>query len=168
MRYDESRTGERIKFQQSSTTRKCHMSLLYFNSQQRHRIRDASESGTPYLDCMEANYARIDTFISVAQLIGRLRQSHYDILGAVLIISSMSELIELIQNQEFLEDIPVFLVLPVDDPEVNSLGHALRPRYLTSAGHDELEIRDVLVQFIRKLKEQFRDLNGAARSDDQE
>jgi len=144
------------------------MSLLYLHSQQCHRITDASGNGAPYLDSIESNYARIDTFISVAQLIGRLRQSHYDILGAVLIISSMSELIDLNQNQEFLEDIPIFLVLPVDDPEMNSLGHALHPRYLASAGRHELEIRDVLVQFIRKLKEQFRDFHGAARSDDQE
>ncbi len=134
------------------------MSLLYFNSQQSYRITDGSENGPLYLDCIESAYARIDTFFSVAQLIGRLRQSHHDIIGAVLIISCISELIDLIQNQELLEDIPLFLILPVDDPEMNSLGHALSPRFVTSVDRNDTETRDVLVQFVQKLKAQFRDV----------
>ncbi len=132
------------------------MSLLYFNSQQSCRIKTNSGSGPLYLDCIESAYARIDSFISVAQLVGRLRQSHHDIIGAVLIISSISELIDLIQNQELLEDIPIVLILPVDDPEMNSLGHALSPRYVTSVDHSDVETRQVLVQFVQKLKEQCR------------
>ena len=132
------------------------MSLLYFNSQQSFRIMDGSGYPPLYLECIESAYARIDMFISVGQLVGRLRQSHHDIIGAVLIISSTSELFDLIQNQELLEDIPIFLVLPVDDPEMNSLGHSLSPRYLTSIDHNDMEIRQVLVQFVQKLKEQCR------------
>jgi hypothetical protein len=131
------------------------MSLLYFNSQQ-SGITDATGSGPLYMDCIESVHARIDVFISVSQLLSRLRQSHHDILGAVLVISSMSELIDLIQNQELLEDVPIILILPVDDPEMNSLGYSLRPRYLTSVSHNEMETRDVLTQFVRKLKEQLR------------
>jgi hypothetical protein len=134
------------------------MSLLYFNSRQSCRIETNSGSGPLYLDCIESTYARIDTFNSVSQLIGRLRNSRYDILGAVLVISNISELFDLIQNQELLEDIPIILILPVDDPEMNSLGHALSPRYVTSVDHIDMEIRQVLVQFVRNLKEQFRNV----------
>lgn len=140
------------------------MSLLYFNSQQSYRIMDGSGKDPLYLDAIESTYARIDTFISVAQLIGRLRQSHHDILGAVLIISNMSELIDLIQNQELLEDIPIILILPVDDPEMNSLGHSLSPRFVTSVDHNDGETREVLVQFVQKLKEQFRNVNCGLHS----
>jgi hypothetical protein len=132
------------------------MSLLYFNSQQPFRFMDGSGNAPQYLECIESAYARIDTFISVGQLVGRLRQSHHDILGAVLIISSTSELFELIQNQELLEDIPIVLVLPVEDPEMNSLGYSLSPRYLTSIDQNDMEIRQVLVQFVQKWKEQCR------------
>lgn len=117
---------------------------------------DGSGNAPQYLECIESAYARIDTFISVGQLVGRLRQSHHDILGAVLIISSTSELFELIQNQELLEDIPIVLVLPVEDPEMNSLGYSLSPRYLTSIDQNDMEIRQVLVQFVQKWKEQCR------------
>ncbi len=130
------------------------MSLLYFNSQQPNRIVDGSGNGPLYLGCIESAYARVANFFSVAQLFDRLRQSHHDILGAVLIISNMSELMGLIQSQELLDDIPVVLILPVDDPEMISLGHVLHPRYLTSFDHSEMEVRDVLVQFVQKLKEQ--------------
>ena len=129
------------------------MSLLYFNSQLSYRIMDGSENGASYLECIESAYARIEPFIFVTHLIGRLRQSHHDIIGAVLVISSMSEMIELIQNQELLADIPIVLILPVDDPEMNSLGHSLRPRYLTSIDHNDAEIRDVLVHYVQKMKE---------------
>jgi hypothetical protein len=132
------------------------MSILYFNSQQSCRIHTDSGNSPLYLDCIESTYARFETFISVSQLIVRLRKSHHDIIGAVLIISSISELIDLIQNQELLEDIPIILILPVDNPEMNSLGHALSPRYVTSVDHSDMETRQVLVQFIQKLKEQFR------------
>jgi hypothetical protein len=133
------------------------MSLLYFNSRKSNRIVEGSGIGPLYLDCIESAHARIDTFVSVAQLIGRLRKAHHDILGAVLIVSSTSELIELIQNQELLEDIPIVLILPVDDPEMNSLGYGLSPRYLTSVDHNDGQIREVLVQFVQKLKDQFHD-----------
>jgi hypothetical protein len=132
------------------------MSLLYFNSQQSFKIMDGSGSDLRYLEFIESVYARVDTFISVAQLVGRLRQSHHDIIGAVLIITSTSELFDLIQNQELLEDIPIILILPVEDPEMNSLGHSLRPRYLTSIDRNDMEIRQVLVQFVQKSKEQCR------------
>jgi len=135
------------------------MSLMYFNSQQSYRIKEGSGNGPPYLDCIESVHARIDSSISVEQLFCRLRKAHHDILGAVLIISSISEMIELIQNQELLEDIPIVLILPVDDPEMNSLGHSLRPRYLTSIDHNDAEIRDVLVHFVQKLKEQSRNVD---------
>jgi hypothetical protein len=115
---------------------------------------DGSGNGPLYLDCIESAYARVANFFSVAQLLGRLRQSHHDILGAVLIISNMSELMGLIQSQELLDDIPIILILPVDDPEMNLLGHVLHPRYLTSFDHSEMEVRNVLVQFVQKLKEQ--------------
>jgi hypothetical protein len=134
------------------------MSLLYFNSLQSYRITEGSGNSPLYLDCIESIYARIDTFISVSQLIDRLRRSHHDIIGAVLIISSMSELIDLIQNRELLEDIPIVLILPVDDPEMNSLGYSLSPRYLTSLDHNYAEIRDVLVHYVQKLKLQFRNV----------
>jgi hypothetical protein len=145
------------------------MSLLYFNSQQSYRIKEGSGNDPPYLDCIESAYARTNTFISVAQLVGRLRQSHHDIIGAVLIISSTSELFELIQNRELLGDIPIFLILPVEDPEMISLGHSLSPRYLTSIDHNDMEIRQVLVQFVQKLKEQCRNdrYRMAIQADDQ-
>jgi hypothetical protein len=144
------------------------MVLLYFNSQPSCRIMDGSGSDLLYLDCLESTYARIDTFISVAQLIDRLRKSRYDILGAVLIISNISELIDLIQNQELLEDIPLILILPVDDPEMNSIAHSLNPRYVTSVDHDGVETREVLVQFVRKLKERLRGFvyRGATQTDE--
>jgi hypothetical protein len=121
-------------------------------------MTDPAGSAPLYLDCIESTYARIETFISVAQLFGRLRKSHHDIIGAVLIISSLSELTNLIQNHELLEDIPIILILPVDDPEMNSLGHALSPRFVTSVDRNDAETRDVLVQFVQKLKEQCRDV----------
>lgn len=143
------------------------MPLLYFNSQQFPKTCAGTRSGPLFLDCIESTYARIDTFISVGQLFTRLRKSHHDILGAVLIISSISELMDLIRHQELLEDIPISLILPIDDPEMNSLGHVLGPRYLASVDGNDMEIREVLIHFVQKLKEQLQNVicRGTTQTD---
>ena len=136
----------------------CDISLLYFNSQQFYWKTSDTENRPLYLEFIESTHPCIDIFNSVRQLCNRLRISRNDILGAILIISTISELIDLVYSQELLEDFPMALILQFDDPDTNSLGHLLSPRYLATRKHNDLEIKCVLAQFVRKLK--MRSPNG--------
>jgi len=51
---------------------------------------------------------------------------------------------KLVEYQEWLWDHRLILVLPDDDMETISLGHALRPRFVTYAESDFIDISAVL------------------------
>lgn len=81
-------------------------------------------------------------------LLQRLHQPLSEAMIFVFLISSRQELLELVEYQEWLRDYRLILVLPDDDMETISRGHALRPRFVTYAESDFIDISAVLGKMI--------------------
>ncbi len=86
----------------------------------------------------------VETFRTMPSLLHRLHQPLSEAVVFVFLISSRQELLELVEYQEWLRDRRLILVLPDDDLETVSRGHALRPRFVTYAESDFIDISAVL------------------------
>ncbi|HAJ28503.1 MAG TPA: hypothetical protein DCG53_14895 [Syntrophus sp. (in: bacteria)] len=86
----------------------------------------------------------VETFRTMPSLLKRLHQPLSEAVVFVFLISSRQELLELVGYQEWLHDRRLILVLPDDDMETISRGHALRPRFVTYAESDFIDISAVL------------------------
>ena len=88
-----------------------------------------------------------------------LLNSAYDLFAAVLVVFSRDDLVDLLSIREFLTSIRVILVLPDCEQETISIGHDLKPRFLTTDWNSE-EVIAVLAKMLRNA-EKFR---GPARN----
>ncbi|MCX5828970.1 MAG: hypothetical protein NTV58_13360 [Deltaproteobacteria bacterium] len=86
----------------------------------------------------------VETFRTIPSLLQRLHQPLPEAVVFVFLVSSREELLELVEYQEWLRDRRLILVLPDDDMETISRGHALRPRFVTYAESDFIDISAVL------------------------
>jgi hypothetical protein len=74
----------------------------------------------------------------------RLHQPLPDSVVFVLQICSREELMEILPLREFLHDRRIILVLPDSEPEIVSLGHILRPRFITYEDSDYMDMSAIL------------------------
>jgi len=86
----------------------------------------------------------VETFRTMPSLLQRLHQPLSEVVVFVFLISSRQELLDLVEYQEWLRDRRLILVLPDDDRETISRGHALRPRFVTYAESDFIDVSAVL------------------------
>jgi hypothetical protein len=87
---------------------------------------------------------KIETFQTMHALLHRLHQPLPEAVVFVFLVSGKGELLELVEYREWLRDGKLILVLPDDDMETISRGHALRPRFVTYAESDFIDISAVL------------------------
>jgi hypothetical protein len=87
---------------------------------------------------------KAETFRSMPALLQRLHQPLPEAVVFVLLVSGREELLDLVEHREWLRDRRLILVLPDDDMETISRGHALRPRFVTYAESDFIDISAVL------------------------
>ena len=74
----------------------------------------------------------------------RLHQPLPDSVVFVLQICSREELMDILSLREFLHDRRIILVLPDSEPETVSLGHILRPRFITYGDGDYMDVSSIL------------------------
>ena len=86
----------------------------------------------------------VETFRTIPSLLQRLHQPLSAAVVFVFLISSRQELLHLVEYQEWLRDRRLIMVLPDDDTETISRSHALRPRFVTYAESDFIDISAVL------------------------
>lgn len=86
----------------------------------------------------------VETFRSIPSLLQRLHKPLPEAVVFVFLVSSKQELTELVEYREWLKDRRLILVLPDDDIETISRGHALRPRFVTYVESDYIDISAVL------------------------
>jgi hypothetical protein len=79
-------------------------------------------------------------------LSARLRSPTYDLSVAVLAMSNRQELLKILFLREWLQDLRVILILPNRDPVTISMGHSLRPRFISYLDSNRMnkEISDIL------------------------
>lgn len=83
-------------------------------------------------------YRNIDTFSE------RLHQPMPDSVVFVLQICSREELMDILPLRDLLHDRRIILVLPDSEPDIVSLGHILRPRFITYGDSDYVDVSAIL------------------------
>lgn len=89
---------------------------------------------------------------SVAELEKNLRQTSPKTALTVILHVNKAKLLSILPIKELLEDISIILILNDQDSETIALGHNLRPRFITFADSDFLDVASVLM----KMKEKMR------------
>jgi hypothetical protein len=74
----------------------------------------------------------------------RLHQPLPDSVVFVLQICSLEELMDILPLRDLLHDRRIILVLPDSDPETVSLGHILRPRFITYGDSDYMDVSAIM------------------------
>ena len=82
------------------------------------------------------------------QLIRVLRQPLNGIIAAIIHAGSAEELMSLTLFKDLLIRIPLILVLPDQEKETITKGHALRPRYITYSDSNLTDVRDVFKKIV--------------------
>jgi hypothetical protein len=100
---------------------------------------------------IEMNFPRkhIEVCRSMEALSRRLAQPIPGLLIVVLLAASREELSGIIMLKELLLDRRIILILPDDEPETASLGHMLRPRFITYRSSDYSDVSIVLGRMIK-------------------
>jgi hypothetical protein len=85
---------------------------------------------------------------NLGELRGSLLKPAYDLLAAILVASSRHDLLDLLSIAELLHSVRVILILPDWERETISIGHALRPRFLTWPAWNSNEVIAVLAKML--------------------
>jgi hypothetical protein len=107
---------------------------------------DMCKSGKRLRKVIEALVSKEDTesYRTIEGLTFRLRQPRHNPFIAVLLAASREELSDILSLSDLLCDIRIMLVLPDREPVTIAKGHTLRPRFVTYADSDFVEMAAVL------------------------
>jgi len=107
---------------------------------------DRSRSGKRLQRVIEALVSKEDTEIyrTTDGLTFRLRQPRHDPHIAVLLAASREDLSDILSLRDLLCDVRIMLVLPDRERDTIVKGHTLRPRFVTYADSDFVEMAAVL------------------------
>ena len=92
---------------------------------------------------------KTEIYRTIESLSYRLQQPKYDLAVAVLLASSREDLVDLLSIRNLLDDLRVILLLPNREKETINKGHTLRPRFLTYADSNLLNVAAVLSKMLR-------------------
>jgi hypothetical protein len=85
---------------------------------------------------------------TVGELSERLRKPHSNVRVAVLFTLSREEIVEVLSLGDLMADVKSILILPDDDRDTLMKAHTLRPRYVTCADCDPIDIVTVFKKMI--------------------
>lgn len=92
----------------------------------------------------------VESFRSVKKLADRLRQSRFDVILIVLLISNPEILMDVVLIRDLFSDIPIVLILPDRKKETINMGHKLYPRFLSYADGDFSDVTLVLNKMMNR------------------
>lgn len=87
---------------------------------------------------------KIEICRTIDSLTRRLRRPRYNLALAVLLAANREDLLDLLSIRDLLDGIRIILLLPDRDMDTIAKGHTLRPRFLTYADSDFLDVAAVL------------------------
>jgi hypothetical protein len=91
----------------------------------------------------------MELFQSIESLTERVRRLPRKIAVAVLLAQNNAQLSELIALKDFLEDVPIILILPDQDKEIISQATRLFPSFISSLDSDLDLVGEVLERMLR-------------------
>ncbi len=92
-------------------------------------------------------------------LSSRLRKPTYDLSVAVLLAANKEDLLYLVANKELIWNLRVILILPDREEDTVTKGHLLRPRFLTYADGNFLDVATVLGKMLQSRYPENRHRN---------
>jgi len=95
---------------------------------------------------------RREIYRTIEDVAIRLRRPVYDIDVAILLAITREELRLMMPLRELLDDVRIILVLPDRGRDTIAKGHSLRPRFLTYADSDFVDVGAVLGRMLEKSK----------------
>lgn len=87
---------------------------------------------------------QVENYCSIKDLRQRLQQPRKEELVGIFLPSSKEDLSNLLSINYLVRDIRIILVLPDRDDKTISIGHTLRPRFLTYADGDLSDVAAVM------------------------
>ena len=90
----------------------------------------------------------IEIYETIDSLSCRLHQPIFDLDIAVLLATTKEELEDILSLRDLLSDVRSILVLPDREEETNAKGHMLRPRFITYADDNFIELAAVLTKVL--------------------
>jgi len=87
---------------------------------------------------------------TVKDMEAHLRKASSEKTTVVILYVNKEKLAELIQLKKLFEDTSIILILNKNDNETITLGYRLRPRFITYADSDFLDVASVLIKMKEK------------------
>lgn len=98
---------------------------------------------------------QLEKYSSIKKLTQRLQQPMKEEVVGILMPSNAKDLSDLLSIKNLVREIRIILVLPDRDEKTISIGHTLRPRFLTYADGDLTDVAAVMSKMMNKpMKEQ--------------
>ncbi len=128
--------------------------ILHYESDPESALCESSPSHTALsiIDVIELNYGNVLHLGRIDELVSRLQEGRYNIMGGVLVFGQEYELIELFKHKTLLDDLYLMVVLLQDHPRMLSLALQLRPRYFAVWEKNKMEILKTLKNFLKSAK----------------
>lgn len=98
-----------------------------------------------------------ERYSSIGKFSERLQRPMQDVSVAILYVANRTELMEINELGDLLEEIKVVLVLPDSDPDVLDKAYVLCPRFIAAAESDFKH----LGRIIRRMKDLYDKTHGA-------
>ena len=95
---------------------------------------------------------KITLINDVGELEYHLRQQLHDNSIAVLLPANISEMTAIIALKGIFGDMPIILIMPDRQNNTISLGYKLRPRFITYADSDFLDVAAVLMKMTNNME----------------
>ena len=92
-----------------------------------------------------------ETYSAIASLAPRLRQHSYNIAAVVLLITSREDLANILRIRHLFQNIKTILILPDREDETIAKGHRLRPRFLSYADSNFIDVAAVLERMLKNV-----------------
>jgi hypothetical protein len=89
-----------------------------------------------------------EIYRTIDGLSDRLRRPRYDLAVVVLLAASKQDLLDLLSIRDLLDDLRLILLLPNREKDTIAKGHTLRPRFLTYADGNFLDVAAVLSKML--------------------
>jgi hypothetical protein len=94
--------------------------------------------------------AELEVYGTIGGLAGRLRQPVGDVTMAVLLAATREDLSQILSVCDLLCYVRIMLILPDQEEDTIAKGHSLRPRFVTYADSDFLDVAAALGKILRR------------------
>ena len=88
---------------------------------------------------------------NIESLFHILRQPQNKVAVSIILASGETDMKDLISIRDLLHRNSIILILPDQEKQTITMGHVLRPRYLSYTNSDFSDVRDVLKKIVGKL-----------------